>query len=37
MYIKFPCTECEGKGSTVQRKKVTVPVPAGENFVGIKS
>jgi len=29
MYIKFPCTECEGKGSTVQRKKVTVPVPAG--------
>ncbi|KAJ4439670.1 Protein tumorous imaginal discs [Periplaneta americana] len=29
MYIKFPCAECEGKGSTVQRKKVTVPVPAG--------
>ncbi|KAK9509065.1 hypothetical protein O3M35_006464 [Rhynocoris fuscipes] len=29
MLIKFPCTECEGKGSTVQRKKVTVPVPAG--------
>ncbi|KAJ9590760.1 hypothetical protein L9F63_016276 [Diploptera punctata] len=29
MYIKFPCQECEGKGSTVQRKKVTVPVPAG--------
>jgi hypothetical protein len=33
MHIKFPCTECEGKGSTVQRKKVTVPVPAGKKFV----
>lgn len=31
MYIKYKCTECEGKGSTVQRKTVTVPVPAG-NF-----
>ncbi|XP_054010784.1 protein tumorous imaginal discs, mitochondrial [Hylaeus anthracinus] len=29
MFIKFPCTECEGKGQSVQRKKVTVPVPAG--------
>ncbi|KAL3267021.1 hypothetical protein HHI36_011166 [Cryptolaemus montrouzieri] len=29
MYIKHKCTECEGKGSTVQRKKVVVPVPAG--------
>ncbi|XP_045608455.2 protein tumorous imaginal discs, mitochondrial isoform X1 [Procambarus clarkii] len=29
MHIKFPCTECEGKGQTVQRKTVTVPVPAG--------
>lgn len=29
MYIKYKCDECEGKGSTVQRKKVTVPVPAG--------
>ncbi|XP_076685568.1 dnaJ homolog l(2)tid, mitochondrial isoform X2 [Andrena cerasifolii] len=29
MFIKFPCGECEGKGQTVQRKKVTVPVPAG--------
>ncbi|XP_067630745.1 protein tumorous imaginal discs, mitochondrial isoform X2 [Eurosta solidaginis] len=28
-YIKYPCSECEGKGQTVQRKKVTVPVPAG--------
>lgn len=28
-YIKFPCAECEGKGQTVQRKRVTVPVPAG--------
>ncbi len=29
MYIKFPCLECEAKGSTVQRRTVTVPVPAG--------
>ncbi|CAG4961020.1 unnamed protein product [Colias eurytheme] len=29
MLIKFPCVECEGKGSSVQRKKITVPVPAG--------
>ncbi|KAI9553965.1 hypothetical protein GHT06_019236 [Daphnia sinensis] len=29
MHISNPCIECEGKGSTVQRKKVTVPVPAG--------
>ncbi|XP_022901527.1 protein tumorous imaginal discs, mitochondrial-like isoform X2 [Onthophagus taurus] len=29
MFIKHKCTECHGKGSTVQRKKVTVPVPAG--------
>ncbi|CAH0561366.1 unnamed protein product [Brassicogethes aeneus] len=29
LYIKHKCTECEGKGQTVQRKKVTVPVPAG--------
>jgi len=28
-YIKYPCQECDGKGSTVQRKRVTVPVPAG--------
>ncbi|KAM7345739.1 protein tumorous imaginal discs, mitochondrial isoform 2-T2 [Cochliomyia hominivorax] len=28
-YIKYPCAECEGKGQTVQRRKVTVPVPAG--------
>lgn len=28
-YIKYPCTECDGKGQTVQRKKITVPVPAG--------
>lgn len=27
--IKNPCIECHGKGSTVQHKKVTVPVPAG--------
>ncbi|XP_050672908.1 protein tumorous imaginal discs, mitochondrial-like isoform X2 [Leptidea sinapis] len=29
MLIKFPCSECEGKGQSVQRKKITVPVPAG--------
>lgn len=29
MYIKYPCVECEGKGQTVQRKRITVPVPAG--------
>merc|ERR1712071_675713 len=29
MYIPKPCLECEGKGSSVQRKKITVPVPAG--------
>nr|XP_053652856.1 protein tumorous imaginal discs, mitochondrial-like isoform X1 [Cherax quadricarinatus] len=29
MHIKYPCEECEGKGQTVQRKTVTVPVPAG--------
>ncbi|XP_030763599.1 protein tumorous imaginal discs, mitochondrial-like isoform X2 [Sitophilus oryzae] len=29
MYIKHKCVECEGKGSTVQRKTITIPVPAG--------
>lgn len=29
VYIKYPCTECDGKGQTVQRRRVTVPVPAG--------
>ncbi|XP_017789652.1 PREDICTED: protein tumorous imaginal discs, mitochondrial-like isoform X2 [Habropoda laboriosa] len=29
VHVKFPCTECEGKGQMVQRKKITVPVPAG--------
>lgn len=29
MYIKYPCLECQGKGQTVQKKKITVPVPAG--------
>ncbi|GBN63484.1 Protein tumorous imaginal discs, mitochondrial [Araneus ventricosus] len=27
--VKDPCNVCEGRGTTVQRKKVTVPVPAG--------
>lgn len=27
--IRDPCIECEGKGTMVQRRKVTVPVPAG--------
>lgn len=30
MLIKHPCIECEGKGSVVQRKPITVAVPAGE-------
>lgn len=29
MLIKTPCVECQGKGKTVQRKRVIVPVPAG--------
>ncbi|KAL0117584.1 hypothetical protein PUN28_010413 [Cardiocondyla obscurior] len=29
IHIKFPCTECHARGQTVQRKKITVPVPAG--------
>lgn len=29
MHIKNPCTDCGGKGQKLQRKKVTVPVPAG--------
>ncbi|KAG9509874.1 Protein tumorous imaginal discs, mitochondrial, partial [Fragariocoptes setiger] len=29
MYIRDPCTECKGKGRTLQRKTVIVPVPAG--------
>lgn len=29
MHIKSPCSDCSGKGQRVQRKKVTVPVPAG--------
>ena len=27
--IQKPCVECSGRGKTVQRKKVVVPVPAG--------
>ena len=27
--ISNPCTECNGKGKTVQRRKIIVPVPAG--------
>ncbi|XP_054268355.1 protein tumorous imaginal discs, mitochondrial-like isoform X1 [Macrosteles quadrilineatus] len=29
MLIKYPCGECEGKGSNVQRKKLVVRVPPG--------
>ncbi|MCL4131815.1 UNVERIFIED_CONTAM: hypothetical protein GTU68_032917 [Idotea baltica] len=29
IHIKYPCDECHGTGQTVQRKAVTVPVPAG--------
>lgn len=28
-FIKYKCPECDGKGSAVQRRRVTVPVPAG--------
>ncbi|CAG0887397.1 unnamed protein product [Cyprideis torosa] len=29
MYIRYPCMECEGKGSTVQKRSIKVPIPAG--------
>ncbi|XP_026283350.1 protein tumorous imaginal discs, mitochondrial isoform X1 [Frankliniella occidentalis] len=29
MSIKHPCRECGGNGKTLQRKRVTVPIPAG--------
>ncbi|CAK9828145.1 Protein tumorous imaginal discs, mitochondrial [Anthophora retusa] len=29
MFVKHPCRTCDGKGQSVQRKKITVPVPAG--------
>ncbi|KAM7290897.1 protein tumorous imaginal discs, mitochondrial, partial [Ixodes scapularis] len=29
MHIQHPCQQCHAKGTTVQRKMVTVPVPAG--------
>lgn len=29
MHINKPCTTCQGKGQTLQRKTVVVPVPAG--------
>ncbi|KAF8791454.1 protein tumorous imaginal discs, mitochondrial-like [Argiope bruennichi] len=29
MVVKDPCNVCDGRGTTIQRKKVTVPVPAG--------
>ncbi|RXG61862.1 Protein tumorous imaginal discs, mitochondrial [Armadillidium vulgare] len=29
MYIKFPCHDCHGTGQSVQKKNVTVPIPAG--------
>uniref|UniRef100_A0A023FLF6 DnaJ homolog l(2)tid, mitochondrial n=1 Tax=Amblyomma cajennense TaxID=34607 RepID=A0A023FLF6_AMBCJ len=29
MHVQNPCQECHAKGTTVQRKTVTVPVPAG--------
>lgn len=28
-FLKNPCIECEGSGNTVQRRNITVPVPAG--------
>ncbi|XP_035207029.1 protein tumorous imaginal discs, mitochondrial-like isoform X2 [Stegodyphus dumicola] len=27
--IKDPCTVCNGQGTTIQKKKVTIPVPSG--------
>lgn len=30
VYIRYPCTECGGKGNTVQRKKISIPIPAGK-------
>lgn len=29
MHISKPCKACQGKGKTLQRKRVSVPVPAG--------
>lgn len=29
MFINKPCSTCQGKGQTIQRKTVIVPVPAG--------
>lgn len=29
MYIKYPCLDCEGKGTVVQRKTAEINVPAG--------
>jgi DnaJ family protein A protein 3 len=29
VFINKPCTQCNGKGQTIQRKTVIVPVPAG--------
>ncbi|KAK8371911.1 hypothetical protein O3P69_013508 [Scylla paramamosain] len=28
-HIKFPCAHCEGKGQCVQRRTVSIPIPAG--------
>lgn len=29
VHVKSPCNDCSGKGQKLQRKKITVPVPAG--------
>lgn len=29
VFIKNPCKMCQGKGSTIQRKNITIPVPQG--------
>lgn len=31
--IETPCTECEGKGSVIEKRNVTVPVPAGKCYL----
>ncbi|XP_026283925.1 protein tumorous imaginal discs, mitochondrial isoform X2 [Frankliniella occidentalis] len=28
-YIKFPCPECDAKGIAIQKRKISIPVPAG--------
>ncbi|XP_054158150.1 protein tumorous imaginal discs, mitochondrial-like [Oppia nitens] len=36
LYIKHPCRDCGGKGTTQQRKKIQIPVPAGVDDGSVK-